>query len=101
MEYGIICPHLDNDGNSLVKQLANFEDLLLEHCGGFTAHDVRGAWRGDDGEIYRDVSTLYTINTSQDYAEHLAMLFLQDARQEAVYVRLPGGKVEILRDVQG
>lgn len=101
MEYGIICPHLDNDGNSLVKQLATFEDLLLEHCGGFTAHDVRGAWRNEHGETFRDVSTLYTVATSRDMAEQLALIYLRDARQEAVYVKLPGGKSAIVREILG
>lgn len=96
MEYGILAPHLDNDGNSLAGELSRFEDLLLEHCGGFTAHDVRGAWKDDTGQIFRDVSTCYTVATSRDMAEQLATILCRDARQLAVYVKLPDGHSVII-----
>ena len=96
MEYGIIAPHLDNDGASLSVVLALFEETLIDTCGGFTAHDVRGAWRGEDGEIFRDVSTVYTVATSLDIAEQLAIQLGKDARQHAIYVKLPGGNSVII-----
>lgn len=84
----VIVPDVDNAGVSLEAQRAAIESQLLDIAGGFTSDRVSGAWRGDDGTIYRDSSTRYTLAVSeaQDAAIVAALpQWCEALRQECLF----------------
>lgn len=57
----IILPKRDNAGTRVYMAHKKFELELLECYGGFTVAECGGAWKDDDGKVYRDESLVYTI----------------------------------------
>lgn len=100
-EATIILPVLDNAGASLEHVHASLAADLLEAFGGFTAATVYGAWKdADTGRVYQDESTEYRVSAEwvgrqEKRLINLAGQYARKAGQEAVYVRLPSGEVEL------
>ena len=84
-------PERHNDGSPVAPaRLEVIESSLLAIGGGFTlAHGV-GAWRSDDGTIYREPVRLYAVDTAEpDAGDRLRALAADVAwglEQEAVYL---------------
>jgi hypothetical protein len=95
----IILPAHDNDGASLAALHAVLSLELCETFGGYTARDVRGAWRDEsDGRVYQDESTEYRIaadwNPEQRLAlESIAARYCAEARQVCLYLEHANGAV--------
>lgn len=95
-ESKIILPKLDNDGFDLSQQIAHVEDAILQQYGGFNVAESKGAWRNDEGKVYRDECLTYVI--AADWADaNNAIALRQIARyaaslmqQECVYMCLDG-----------
>lgn len=70
IERTIVLPARDNDGVSLAREVASVKRELLAVAGGYSEVKQRGAWRDDDGTVYRDSSwrVTTTIDESQDAA---------------------------------
>jgi hypothetical protein len=88
LERTIIIPDRDNNGASLARERATIAYALLQLAGGYTADRVRGAWLGEDGTVYHDTSTRYTLAvTSEQDAAILARIpaWCGKLRQQCVY----------------
>ena len=70
IERTIVLPARDNDGVSLAAQVASVKRELLAVAGGYSEVKQRGAWRDDDGTVYRDSSwrVTTTVGEQQDKA---------------------------------
>jgi hypothetical protein len=84
-------PEQYNDGTNVGREvLGEIEYLLLSYVGGFTLTHGIGAWRSDDGTIYRESVRLYAADSDDpDVGEKLQRLAARVAdalRQEAVYL---------------
>jgi len=101
-EARIYCPLTDNDGNDLSKIQKHLASIFGDKFGGFTQTNVRGFWRGDHGKDYEqemlefevavNVGREATVTDLMDIAKWLKIA----AKQEAVYLRLPDGKVHFV-----
>lgn len=95
----LILPNADNAGESVSAVHTALSVAILEAFGGYSAADVRGAWRDEStGAVYSDESTEYRIaadwNPEQvDLLERLAARYGFAAGQIAVYVRHATGRV--------
>lgn len=98
----LILPVRDNDGADLSALHAVLSLELCEAFGGFTARDVRGAWRDEsDGRVYQDESTEYRIAADWNPAQRLALesiaaRYCAEARQVCVYVEHANGAVSFI-----
>jgi hypothetical protein len=87
-------PLARNDGEPVTDtELGAIEDDLFNIAGGFTSTDSTGAWRSDDGTVYREPVRVYAVDVAdaiqQDAGERLLSLaeFVATAlEQEAVYL---------------
>ncbi len=89
--YTLHVPLFYNNGTRVPLAEANLvENQILALAGGFTAVEALGAWRSDDtGRTYRELVTLYHVDTDDDIAPELERIAENVARrlkQEAVYV---------------
>jgi hypothetical protein len=98
-EARINLPVADNEGRSLARVAEALEARLAHAFGGFTATAGRGAWINAEGRLFAEPVTVYDVAIDEeddDEAEKLlriAQWLKAEARQEAVYVRLPSGRV--------
>ncbi len=84
----VIVPDQDNDGQSLASERESIENALLGVAGGFTSDRVSGAWRGDDGTVYRDYSTRYTVAVDPETDARIVALlplWCELLRQQCLY----------------
>lgn len=51
--------HIPNNPFGSPNAIRLFESMLLKHAGGYTKHDVTGAWLDDDGSLYDEPMTRY------------------------------------------
>jgi len=83
-------PEQLNDGTPVAPEyLETVESRLIDLGGGFTLTHGIGAWRSDDGTIYREPVRLYHVDTADDVRIALADLAERVSSvldQEAVYV---------------
>ena len=90
--YTVTVPLALNDGTPLdAVTLDTLERELLDIGGGFTATDAQGAWRADDGTIYRDPVRVYALDIPDTPHNRAAIMRFADAvaiaaDQLAVYV---------------
>lgn len=70
----IVLPDADNKGVSLSVEHADFAALLLQVAGGYSVTSQRGAWRDDDGTVYRDASQAYSVNVDDETDARLVAL---------------------------
>lgn len=90
--YTVTVPRALNDGTPLdAVTLDTLERELLDIGGGFTAHDAEGAWRDEDGIVYRDPVRVYALDVPDTPHNRAAMFRFADAvaiaaDQVAVYV---------------
>jgi len=103
----IILPKKDNAKKSLRNEHASLQRDLVDSFGGFSSHESNGAWRDDStGQIYRDVSTVYTIAanwneavpnypliTKAEKLESIARDYAAKCRQVCLYVRHGNGEI--------
>lgn len=62
--YTLTVPVRNNAGDSIdPAHWDRLETFLAATFGGYSEHDARGAWIGDDGTLYHDVSHVYTVDT--------------------------------------
>jgi hypothetical protein len=92
----LLVPLADNDGNPFpAAMFAALEDELVARFGGFTHAGTKGgAWRGDDGVVYRDRSRQYDIAVESwiDIPDFLQLVdrVAVKFRQRAVFVTIAG-----------
>jgi len=56
-----------NSAVNPINARSRFENLLVEHNGGFTRQDAVGGWRDDrDGSVFREESCIYTLHGLTD-----------------------------------
>jgi hypothetical protein len=83
-------PEQYNDGTAVGREVFEaVEERLLEIGGGFTLTHTTGAWRSDDGTIYREPIACYAVGAeaeAQRPLHKLAKLVGTVLRQEAVYL---------------
>ncbi len=88
----LLVPLADNEQHLFPDSLfAAFEDFLLTVAGGFTRRgDVEGAWRSPSGQIFRDVSRLYSVTLGAGDAAGIVRQIVAHIRhafrQEAAFV---------------
>lgn len=70
IERTIVLPVRDNDGRSLAREVASVKSELLAIAGGYSESKQSGAWRDEDGTVYRDQSwrVTTTVDEQQDKA---------------------------------
>lgn len=94
-----LIPLTDNQGEGFpTSTWAWLQDELVAQFGGWSLEGtVEGAWKGDDGRVYRDRSYRYTVATTA--LEALRDLLRQAKvrfAQEAIYLEVSETRVEIL-----
>jgi hypothetical protein len=100
-EARIILPKTDNRGLSLAAIHSRLALDLVDTFGGATAADTHGLWRNGLGVLHVEDGTAYDVAVD-DNPENVAKLrdiataYGKAADQEAVYLRLPSGDVEII-----
>lgn len=90
-------PLEDNNGLQLDNVHTELQESLASTYGGFTMHHARGVWM-NEGKLYNESVAVYTIAmTVSEYFDfkRLALKTGEKARQEAVYMVDPLGKVDI------
>lgn len=99
LKTAFLLPLVDNEGVAFTTTEWNWlQDELVARFGGWSLEGtVEGAWRAEDGEVYRDRSFRYAVATGN--LEALRDL-LREAkarfRQEAIYLEVSQTQVEIL-----
>lgn len=70
IERTIVLPLRDNDRVSLAREVASVKSELLAIAGGYSESKQSGAWRDEDGTVYRDRSlrVATTVDQEQDAA---------------------------------
>lgn len=94
----MILPNLDNAGQSLAPIHRRLRLALANTFGGYTATPSEGGWVSPSGELMEEPGTLYRVavpDGRDTVFETIAMRAARDAAQEAVYMRLPDGRVNI------
>lgn len=90
--HSIHVPLFLNDGTPTPEgTLDLIERELLDHFTGFTAVDGIGAWRNDEGRMYREPVRVYHVDSPEDHWAHQRVMEVADLvaaalQQEAVYV---------------
>ena len=89
--FTLTVPLQRNDGEPVTElELGAIEVDLLSYFGGFTSTDSTGAWRADDGTVYREPVRVYTVDganpDASDRIVSLAQFIATGLEQEAVYV---------------
>ena len=100
-EAQIILPLADNNGAAYPDVLDALEQRLIRTFNGFTYAPATGAWVGPHNKLYREAVRVYSIAMEDTRANAAALrsianLTRMEARQEAVYIRLPDGEVEFV-----
>ena len=102
----VTLPIRDNDGSNLDHHHDNLQASLLDIAGGYSSQAIGGAWRSEDGRVYRDESiryeTLVKVADSEsaywkivEVAERIA----KESLQECLLVTISDG--HIVRYVEG
>lgn len=94
-----LIPLTDNQG--VPFQAEDFDwlqdELVLQFGGWSLEGTVEGAWKGDDGRVYRDRSYRYTVaTTALDKLRGLLREAKARFAQEAIYLEVSETRVEIL-----
>jgi hypothetical protein len=89
--YTLHVPEQYNDGLQIGEEVhAIIEGELIGAAGGFTLTHGIGAWRSDDGTIYREPMKLYAVDSDDPDVPcrlgELAGRVANALRQEAVYL---------------
>ncbi len=95
-ESKLILPKFDNEGNDLSQQIAHVEDAILQQFGGYNVAESKGAWRNDEGKVYRDECLTYTIAAEWSLLDNciwmrqIASYACAIMQQECIYMCLDG-----------
>lgn len=100
-EARIILPINDNNGNSLSFLHKSLAGELCRHFGGATATQSNGMWIADNGKLYDEPGIAYDIameptRDNDAIMREIAVRFGRLAEQEAMYLRLADGQVDII-----
>lgn len=100
-EARIICPERDNSGSDLEVVRLSLARKLCDTFGGCTVSDGQGSWISASGALYREPVKLFDVaceptKEARIALRRIAQTLKHDARQEAVYLRLPDGTVEFV-----
>lgn len=102
----ITLPIRDNDGSSLSHHHDNLQASLLDIAGGYSSQAISGAWKSEDGRVYRDESiryeTLVSVEDSESAYWEIAKVverIAKDSLQECILVTISEG--HIVRYVEG
>lgn len=101
-EARVILPMYDNDGHSLEHVHTYLKQQLCLAFGGYTAIKSFGGWMDrKTGKLYEEEGTAYDIacddtQVTKDVLLGLAQILINLASQEAIYLRLPNGDVQIV-----
>lgn len=93
-------PTLGNNGDPLYGVIGVLEKRLMQEFGGFTYWNAQGAWKSDNGRVYKEPVTVYEV-AYEGYENHdltirgIAVAVGRLAEQEAVFVIIDGN-AEIL-----
>lgn len=99
----LICPKMDNAGNSLEAVRKHLVKELCKAFGGATVSEAQGAWVDpNSGELYDE--PVWQIVSAVDVDDLIAEMKLRSlahwlcdaAQQLAVYLRQASGEVEIV-----
>ena len=97
-EASIILPHtMSHEPHTAMRH------LLLTHFGGYTTHEVSGAWRDPDtGIVHNDQSTMFLIGADPTAANLALLHFIAKecgnmAGQICVYVKGFDGEVQFVQ----
>lgn len=92
----ILIPLTDNDGEPFPSSIWHqLQESLLTLAGGYSEEGpVSGAWRDQNGRVYRDKSLRYTVslNSWTQFPEWLRLVddLRKLYRQEALYIEVNG-----------
>ena len=88
-EFEVLFPNKDNNGDSLRTKQNQFKSILLDTFGGYSEHQVKGAWK-DKGEVYQDELTSYSVSgdsiSPKDF-ESLLTFVIIEGKQKAVFYK--------------
>ncbi len=96
IEYKLIIPTHDNDGNSIGHIHDKLQRELCEVFGGFTQTEAFGGWRGDKGPVIMETVKVYSVAavveadgdfSPIDWFRQRAKYICKAANQEAVYIQ--------------
>jgi hypothetical protein len=101
-EARINLPVADNSGKPLDTVRDQLARALAESFGGFTLTRGRGGWINADGKLYDEPVHVFDVAAednadSETKLEAIADWLKVAANQEAVYVRFPSGRVQIVQ----
>ena len=102
-EARIILPEDDNAGASLNAVHKKLESRLCDAFGGFSRTSGVGGWNNQHGTTFTETVRIYDIACENSLQSCHALLALArwlraEARQEAIYLRQPGGEVQFVVD---
>lgn len=100
----ITLPLLDNDGLSLHKEVKTIKEKLLDMAGGMSEHRSRGAWKSENGKVYRDtsdvVSTIIEPELALAILQHYTPTWCTLLRQECLLVERVNVEVSFVEPVE-
>lgn len=94
-----LVPLTDNEGAAFTQDDWDWlQDSLVAQFGGWSIEStVQGAWKAEDGKVYRDQSFRYSVATDAiDTLRDLLHEVKRRFRQLAIYLELSEARVEIL-----
>lgn len=101
-EARINLPVVDNTGKLVDTVRDQLARALAESFGGFTLTHGRGGWINADGRLFDKPVYVFDVaaDDSEDSEMKLAAIanwLKHAARQDAIYVRYPSGRVQIVQ----
>lgn len=94
-------PILDNNGNHLWEVNGQLKRMLSNHFGGYTKLQGTGGWKDAKGQVIQEEVYVYQVamhdtpsncETLRQIAMHIGTI----AEQQAMFIMLPSGQVEIV-----
>lgn len=97
----IILPTHDNDGVPLDFVRGALETVLLDNFGGFSSYEGTGAWRDDNGKVYKEPHWAFEVAFARDAKKvadlvNIARWLANAARQDCIYLKTPDGLVHFI-----
>ena len=105
-EARLIVPLFDNRGASLTDTLVKVEHRLTAVFGGCTViRSVFGSWVDNGGKVFREPVYVFDVAVQDTHANRetlraIAVFAAVHGRQQSVYLRLPSGDVEFVREAR-
>lgn len=96
----VTLPVRDNDGSNFDHHHDNLQASLLDIAGGYSSQAINGAWKSEDGRVYRDESVRYETLVSVEDSESayweivkVAERIAKESLQECLLVTISEGHI--------